>query len=118
MYSICFRKQVLSIKEQEKLSIRQVAQRFGIAFRSVVSWLQRLEPKTKRDKPATKIDMEALKEDVGKYPDAYLYERASRLKVSISGVYSALKRLNITYKKNSKPSKSRSRKAIYVLPKN
>lgn len=99
MYSICFRKQVLSIREKEKLSIREASRRFGISFRSVVSWLQRLEPKMKRNKPATKIDMEALKEDVEKYPDAYLHERASRLKVSISGIYCALNRLNITYKK-------------------
>ena len=107
MYSICFRKQVLSIRDKEKLSINEVAKRFGIASRSVVSWLQRLEPKTKRNKPATKIDMEALIEDVKEYPDGYLYERASRLKASITGIHAALKRINVTYKKNSKSSKSR-----------
>ena len=118
MYSICFRKKVLSIREKEKLSIKQTASRFAIAIRTIVNWLQRLEPTTKRNKPATKVDMEALKEDVEYYPDAYLYERASRLNVSRSGIHRALKRLNITYKKNSKSSKSRSRKAFYVLPEN
>ena len=118
MYSICFRKQVLVIKEKEKLTIRQVAKRFGISVRSVVNWLQRLEPKTKRNKPATKIDMQTLKEDVDTHPDAYLYERALRLKASISGIYSALKRLDITYKKNAQSSQSGSRKAFYILPKN
>lgn len=117
MYSICFRRQVLLIREKENLSINAVAKRFGIASRSVVSWLQRLAPKTKRNKPATKIDIEALIQDVSNYPDAYLYERASRLNVSKSCVHSTLNRLQITYKKNSKSSKSGSRKAIYVLPK-
>ena len=62
------------------------------------------------------MDMEALKQDVQKYPDAYLKERAERLRVSHNCVWHALKRLNVTYKKNSKSSKSGSRKKIYVLP--
>jgi len=115
MYSICFRKQVLLIRQKEGLSITAVAKRFGVSSRSVVSWLQRLEPKTKRNKPATKIDMDALVEDVKKYPDSYLHERASRLNVSKSCVHVSLNRLNITYKKNSKSPKNRRREAICVL---
>ncbi|MFI0436101.1 MAG: IS630 transposase-related protein [Parachlamydiaceae bacterium] len=38
-------------------------------------------------------------EDVKKYPDAYMYERAQRLCVSSAGIRFALKRLNITHKK-------------------
>lgn len=115
MYSICFRKQVLLIREKEKLSINKVAKRFGIGSRTIVNWLKRLEPKLKRNKPATKIDMEALKQDVEKYPDAYLVERAARLKVSKSGIHVALQRLNITYKKNSESYKSRSKEESYIL---
>ena len=114
MYSICFRRQVLLIREKEGLSINAVSKRFGIASRSVVSWLQRVEPKTKRNKPATKIDMYALVQDIADYPDAYLYERASRLNVSKSCVHASLNRLKITYKKNSKSSKNRRREAICV----
>ena len=40
-------------------------------------------------------------EDVKKYPDAYNYERAQRLNVSTSGIYCALRRLEISYKKNT-----------------
>ena len=50
------------------------------------------------------------------FPDLYQYERASRLNVSRGCVYSALKRLKVTYKKNFTSSKGRSRKASYFLP--
>lgn len=98
-YSVDFRKKVLQIREAEDLSIKAAAIRFGIGEASVMRWLVELEPKKTRNKPATKIDMDALKKDVEHYPDSYQYERAERLGASKSGIYWALKRLNITYKK-------------------
>ncbi len=95
----------------------KVAKRFGISLASVMRWSKTLDAKVKRNKPATKIDMEALKHDVKKYPDAYLKERAERLHVSHMCVWQALKRLNITYKKKPSASQSGSRQAHYVLPK-
>ena len=116
MYDIRFRKKVLEVREKEGLSIRAVAERFGIGFRSVVSWLQRLEPKLKRNKPATKINMEALKADVEAHPDAFIHERAMRLGVSYTGTRLALKRLKVTVKK--KPESPQSvRRSTYHLPK-
>jgi hypothetical protein len=67
---------------------------------------QRIEPKVTRNKPAVKIKMEALEEDIKKYPDAYQRERASRLGVTQHGIYKALKRLRVTYKKNLPASES------------
>ena len=58
-------------------------------------------------KPATKINMEALAEEVEKYPDSYQWERAKRLGVAHRTVGDALKRLSISRKKNTKTSKSR-----------
>lgn len=55
----------------EGLSMTKVAKRFRLSLASVMRWSKTLEPITKRKKPATKIDMEALKRDVEKYPDAY-----------------------------------------------
>ena len=55
MYDIRFRKKVLEIREKEGLSIRAVAERFGISFRSIVNWLKNLEPKLKRKPYKTKI---------------------------------------------------------------
>lgn len=43
--------------------------------------------------------MEALKKDIEEYPDSYQYERAERFGASQSGIYWALKRLDVTYKK-------------------
>ena len=116
MYSLCFRKKVLSVRIKESLSIRAASIRFAISSRSIVSWLKRLDPKVTRNKPATKVDMEALKADVLNHPDSYQYERAARLRVSRGCIYGALKRLKVTYKKNFKPPKGRSRKASYFLP--
>ena len=116
-YSLDFRKKVLSVREKEDLSIRDVSKRFGIASRTIVGWLQRLEPKHKRNKLAIKIDMDALKQDIELYPDAYQYERATRFGVTATGMWHALKRLNVTYKKNAQSSQGGSRKTIYLLPK-
>lgn len=113
-YSIDFRKKVLKIRQQEGLSIEVVAIRFGVGKASVMRWLVELEPKKTRNKPATKIDMDALKEDVEKHPDSYQYERAQRLGASTSGISWALKRLSVTYKKNTHSSQNRRRKALIV----
>lgn len=113
-YSLDFRKKVLEVREKEGLSITSVANRFGIGRATVFRWTERIQPVLKRNKPATKLNMDELKQDIKKYPDAYLLERAKRLSVSKSCIFSALKRLNLTYKKNSKTSQSRRRKAQLV----
>ena len=109
-YSLDFRKKVLAVKEREGLSFEKVAQRFDIGSKNTVfRWTKKLEPCETRNKPATKIDMEALAEDVKNHPDAYQHERAERLGVCESCVQAALKRLNISHKKNAKASQSRPR---------
>ena len=64
---------------------------------------------TRQTKPY-KIPNEALLKDVNQYPDDYLYERARRLNYSKSGNGYALKRLNISQKKDLSTSKSVSNK--------
>jgi transposase len=116
VYSIDFRRHVLKIGEKEGLSIRALADRFCIASRSIVNWKKKLAPIVKLHRRPRTVCHEALKEDLKQYPDAYHQERAERLGVSKSGIYHALKRLKVTYKKNSQSSQSQSRKAIYILP--
>ena len=99
MYSLDFRRRVFAIKELEKLSFAETAKRFQVGMTSLVRWSKKIEPTLKRNKAATKIDMEALKRDVEENPDAYQYERAERLGVSQRGICHALKRLGVTYKK-------------------
>ena len=114
-YSLDMRKQVLKLRHEEGLSMAKVAKRFGLSLASVMRWSKTLEPVTRRNKPATKIDMESLKRDVEKYPDAYLKERAERLHVSHNCVWHALKRLNVTYKKNSQSPEGNTRKTLCFL---
>jgi len=117
-YPISFRKKVLNIKKKEKLSFAATAERFVLSKTTVFKWSLNLEPKKNRDRKATKIDMELLRQDIEQYPDSYCYERAKRLGVSATGIRDAQYRLGVTYKKNSESSESESRKKIYVLPKN
>lgn len=101
-YSLDFRKKVLAVKERENLSFKEVAERFDIGSKNTVfRWTKQLAPCRTRNKPATKIDMDALAGDVENYPDAYQRERAERLGVSEGCVHSALKRLRISFKKNT-----------------
>lgn len=115
-YSLDFRKKVLAVKKKEGLSLATVAQRFGIGLASVVRWSNTITPKEKRERPAIRINMAALQEDVLAYPDAYQYERAKRLGVSKNCVWHALRRLNVTYKKNPCASQGTARKTLCLLP--
>lgn len=114
-YDIKFRLQVLKVRALEGLSFSKVAKRFGVSKQTVYNWSKRLEEKKKRCKPATKIDMSRLADDVKAYPDAYHYERAERLKVSTRCVGYALQRLGVSYKKNPQSSQSGSRKTLCFL---
>jgi transposase len=116
-YSLDFRKKVLKTKANQGLSFEAVAGRFCISKSAVVRWSKNLEGINKRNKPWKKLDKEKFIKDIEEFPDSYSYERANRLGVSTSGIRYAKKRLGITYKKNSKSSKSGSRKKIYILQK-
>lgn len=114
-YSRDFRKKVLSIRAKEGLTFVQTAKRFGVSVNSIFLWSKRLEPKRTKNRPVLKIDKEALIEDIKKYPDAYNYERASRFNISTSGIFWAMKRLGVTYKKNAQSPQGQRRKTA-VLP--
>ena len=117
-YSLDYRRKVLSVREKEDLTIAEVADRFCVGVATVVRWLQRLEPQRTRYKPATKIDRIALARDVREHPDAYQSERAQRLGVSKPGIGHALKRMNITYKKNAAASQGERRRKACLPPEN
>ena len=104
MHSLDFRKRVFVIKEKENLTFAQTSKRFGVGMRTLFSWQKRIEPKTTRNKPATKIDMKALRKDVRQHPDRFQWERAQDYNVSAWAIGKALCRLNISLKKNSVPS--------------
>ncbi|WP_342221286.1 IS630 transposase-related protein [Candidatus Fukatsuia endosymbiont of Tuberolachnus salignus] len=76
-YSVDFRRKVLSIREQEGLSIRETAKRFHIGTDPLTRWLRRIEPQQSGSR-RRKIDKKVLVKDVERYPDAYQRERAAR----------------------------------------
>lgn len=115
-YSIDFRRKVLSVREKEDLTIAEVAARFCVGVASVVRWIKDPEPQLTRNKPATKIDMEALSRDVKENPDAYQAERAKRLGASEKGIGHALRRMGVTYKKNAASPQGGRRRTAH-LPK-
>ena len=113
-YDKKFRRHVLKVRETEKLSLAKAAKRFGIGKQTIYNWTKRLEEKSKRTKPWITLDEKALRGDIETYPDAYQYERAQRLGVSRGGVYHALKRLGVTYKKTLKhPKACAEKRAIF-----
>ena len=112
-YSLDFRQKVLKIKKQERLTQAEAAARFGVGVASIMRWGKCLEPKCTRSKPATKIDMKVLEEDVKIHPDGYQYERAVRLGVSQRAIGDALKRLGVSYKKNTVTSESGRKRTAY-----
>lgn len=114
MYSLDFRERVFSIQKREALTFKETSERFGVGMRTLFAWKKRIEPCLKRNKPATKIDMEKLRNDVEENPDDYQYERAKRFGVSAWGIGLALRRLNVSHKKNSVSSQGRRSKKTRV----
>jgi len=105
-YSLDFRKQVFKLQKEYNLNLRETAGRFNVPIRTLQRWKAKIEPKSQRNKPATKINMEALRKHVEDYPDAYQYERAKIFGVSPNCILYALRRLRISHKKNAAPSQS------------
>lgn len=106
-YPLEFRKAIFATKTKKKLTYQQTSDLFSIPMRTLLRWSKRIEPCTTRNKPATKINMQALRDDVAQYPDDYQRERAKRFGVTSTGIRHALKRLGISYKKNTKTPKSK-----------
>jgi len=103
-YPIEFRKKVFATKDKYDLTFEQTSERFDIPIRTLFRWQNKMEPCTTRNKPATKIDMEALAKDLESAPDDYQWERAKRLGVAVRTVGYALQRLGISRKKNTDAS--------------
>ena len=108
-YSLDFRQKVMDYKTKKVLTFEQTSHHFDIGIHTLFRWNSSLSPYHKRQKSAIKIDMDALKQDVENIPDAYQWERALRFGVHQSTIYYALKRLEISYKKNTTTSKSQRR---------
>jgi DNA-binding XRE family transcriptional regulator len=112
MYNLLFIKKVL--QKRKHYSIRKLAEKYDLSPQTIQKWEKGILPIGKRNKPNIKLNLDVLIEDVKKYPDAYQYERAKRLGVSETCIFHNLKKLGISYKKNTKAPKSRRREAIFI----
>ena len=117
-YPLKFREKVFATKDKLSLTFEQTSERFDVPIRNLFRWQNKIEPNKTRNKPATKIDMEALKRDVEASPDDYQWERAQRFGVAERTIGYALKRLNICYKKKrSSIPKQTQRYVLLFKPK-
>ena len=62
--------------------------------------IEKILRQKKHGRRRRKLDWEALKEDVRRYPDKLLRERATTFGVYINAIDYALKQMKITHKKN------------------
>lgn len=108
-YSLDFRKKVIEISIEENLTCKETAIRFKIGTATFTRWKKRIKPILKRNKKPSKISNQDLLNDIEKFNDSTCLERAKRLKASSSGISKAMRRLKITYKKNSSSPQNRSK---------
>lgn len=83
----------------------EASRHFSVSLNSIDRWL-RLKKETgdsgkkPPSRPSRKLHNEAIMSYIKDHPDAYLREIAEHFNCAISGVFYALKRLKVTYKKN------------------
>jgi transposase-like protein len=99
-YSLDFRQRMLACKEENDFTFEKTSEHFDLSLRTLFRWTNNIAPCTHSQKSATKVDMDALKKEIESSPDEYQWERAKRLGVSRPAIYYALKRINISFKKN------------------
>ena len=103
-YDIKYRQRVVNYL-CEGNSIRKTAEMFKVSPTTLQAWKSQLNetgtlaPK-KRATPWRKIDPEKLRQYVDEHPDAYQHEMATFFGVRLFAIQKALKRLQITRKKN------------------
>ena len=108
-YPLEYRQKIIETQNKKDLTFQETSELFGISIRTLFRWHNRVEPCKTRRPYTQKIDLEVLRKDVELYPDDYQRERAVRLGVSQNAICNALKRLNITYKKNTPSPKGKRR---------
>lgn len=107
IYPLKFRQKVFDVKRKHGLTYQETSERFDVSIRTLFRWEQRIEPIKTRSRAPSKIDMDKLAKHVEEYPDAYQWERAQHFNVARSTIYYALKRLNLSRKKNAESPQSR-----------
>lgn len=100
-YSLDYRKLILA-KLEAGATYRALRKEYNISTKTILSWKKDINRKLKPAAP-TKIDNDKLRKDVAMYPDDYQHERAVRFNCTPRAIGYALKRLNISQKKDLNP---------------
>ncbi len=104
-YSVDFRKRAIEYID-EGHTYKELYEAFKIYPSAIASWRKlldgtgSLEPQYDQRDSTRKIDMSKLEQAVKEKPDAYLEELAAQFGCTKQAVFYALKRLELTYKKN------------------
>jgi transposase len=115
-YSVDLRERVVAFVNSGG-SKGKAANLFKVSRWCVYNWLKCKDLNAKKNGPKApwKLDSEALKAHVEKYPDAYQHERAAALGVSRHVVLHGLGRLGITRKKNHTIRREKLRESQIVF---
>ena len=114
-YPIKFGRHILHVKARDCLSCADVSLRFSVGIASVKRGSKQLEPKPYKPRKDRKVDLDALRDDVRTYPDAYQYERAERLGVTRKAIWQVLRKIEVAYKNSAEAPKG-GRRQTAVLP--
>ena len=85
---------------------KEASEVFSVSLKTIYNWLTlqaetgSVKAKAVKSYKPSKINEKDLKEYIENHPDAYLEEIAVVFKVSVSGIWRALKRLKISRKKS------------------
>jgi transposase len=114
-YSADIKRLAMIMVYVEKHTYEHICNTLKICLTTLTRWINfnknnALYIKKPRVSRGRKIDDEALRTYISQNPDAYLYEIAAHLNVSKNGVHQALKRLKISYKKNTNLQRTRRTK--------
>jgi transposase len=99
-YSLDFRKKVFKVKKDQSLTYQMTSERFAVPIRTLFRWANRIEPKLTRDRTGI-LDLKALRKAIEIHPDKFQYELAEKYGVSQPTICKWLKRLGVSYKKNT-----------------
>lgn len=110
-YGIDFRKRVISYV-QSGHSKKETCDLFGISTNTLYLWEKQLSKeghlnRKPRALSPRKLPLDQLENYVQEHPDAFLKEIAEHFDCSISSVWSALKKLKITLKKDHNLQRAR-----------
>jgi transposase len=114
-YSLDFRRRAMAYMD-EGHTYKELYEAFKIypstieAWRKLLAETGSLEPQYSNRKSPRKIDLEKLREAVKEKPDAYLWELALQFGCTKQAIFTALKKLNITYKKKRSHTPKSARK--------